>query len=79
MELLEFKHENDPARNRELFGLLGEYATNSVIWGKVGRDHQFRAGTPLVHRNGWGNKARCGVRINALRADTDPHPPFIRA
>lgn len=32
MELLEFKHENDPARNRELFGLLGEYATNSVIW-----------------------------------------------
>ena len=23
MELLEFKHENDPARNRELFGLLG--------------------------------------------------------
>ena len=36
MELLEFKHENDPARNRELFGLLGEYATNSVIWEKLG-------------------------------------------
>ena len=28
MELLEFKHENNPARNRELFGLLGEYAAS---------------------------------------------------
>lgn len=79
MELLEFKHENDPARNRELFGLLGEYADKFCYLGKVGRDHQFRAGTPLVHRNGWGNKACCGVRISALRTDTDPHPPFIRA
>ena len=36
MELLEFKHENDPARNRELFGLLGEYATSSAIRDKLG-------------------------------------------
>lgn len=38
MELLEFKHENDPARNRELFGLLGEYAASSSIrenWGAL--------------------------------------------
>lgn len=79
MELLEFKHENDPARNRELFGLLGEYATNSVIWEKLGGTISSEPGTPLVHRNGWGSKACCGVRINALRTDTDPHPPFIRA
>ncbi len=36
MELLEFKHENDPARNRELFGLLGEYAASSSIREKLG-------------------------------------------
>ena len=36
MELLEFKHENDPARNRELFGLLGEYATSSATRDKLG-------------------------------------------
>ena len=66
MELLEFKHENDPARNRELFGLLGEYATNSVIWEKLGGTISSEPGC-------------CGVRINALRTDTDPHPPFIRA
>ena len=36
MELLEFKHENDPARNRELFGLLGEYAASSAIREKLG-------------------------------------------
>ena len=36
MELLEFKHENDPARNREFFWLPGEYATNAVIWEQLG-------------------------------------------
>jgi len=78
MELLEFKHENDPARNRELFGLLGEYATNSVIWEKLGGTISSEPGRLWFIATD-GNKARCGVRINALRTDTDPHPPFIRA
>lgn len=36
MELLEFKHEDDPARNRDLFGLLGEYAASSIVREKLG-------------------------------------------
>lgn len=36
MKLLEFTHEKEPAVNRKLFGLLGEYATNSSIREKLG-------------------------------------------
>lgn len=36
MEIQEFTHEKEPADNRELFGLLGEYVTSSSIREKLG-------------------------------------------
>lgn len=71
MELLEFKHENDPARNRELFGLLGEYATNSVIWEKFG-------GTISSERDHLWSSQRMGKQGMLWRSDqcaSDGHGP----
>ena len=31
MQLLEFTHDEDPIKNRELFGLLGEYIASPAI------------------------------------------------
>ncbi len=36
MGILEFVHAQDPAENRELFGLLGEYATSPLVREKLG-------------------------------------------
>ncbi len=36
MELREFTHDADPVRNRELFGLLGEYAASPAIRNTLG-------------------------------------------
>ena len=36
MELREFTHDADPVRNRELFGLLGEYAASPAIRDALG-------------------------------------------
>lgn len=36
MELREFIHDADPVRNRELFGLLGEYAASPAIRDALG-------------------------------------------
>lgn len=67
MELLEFKHENDPARNRELFGLLGEYAASSSIREKLGGVISSEPGAPLVHHDGGReSKAGNGLRIDPL-------------
>ena len=36
MTLLEFKHDGDPVKNRELFGLMGEYASSTAVREKLG-------------------------------------------
>ena len=36
MTLLEFKHDGDPVKNRELFGLMGEDASSTAVREKLG-------------------------------------------
>lgn len=49
MGILEFVHAQDPAENRELFGLLGEYATSPLVREKLGGVINSEPGTSVVH------------------------------
>ena len=78
MELLEFKHENDPARNRELFGLLGEYAASSAIREKLGGVISSEPGRLWFIMTEKG-EARRVMSFGSLRMEGRGHySPFVR-
>lgn len=76
MELLEFTHGEEPIKNRELFGLLGEYIASPAIRETLGGRHQLRAGPPLVRDDG-RRDADCGFRLYAPQANGGLSSSFI--
>lgn len=51
MEIQKFFHDPDPLKNRELFGLLGEYGLSQRVRGAFGGACYVRTGTTLVHHD----------------------------
>ena len=78
MELLEFKHENDPARNRELFGLLGEYATSSAIRDKLGGVISSEPGRLWFIMTEKGETRRVMASIDTFGCGRGSYSPFVR-